>query len=113
MEDYLAQMYKVHGQFGLVGILFAFASAHQDVIFDVAKGFPEFFLFGPASTGKDQLFSCIKRMFGFNENDLTPIGAEISTNKGTVLGFAENMLLAATTHYELNQRNADNLLDDF
>lgn len=30
-----------------------------------------------------------------------------------VLMNAENMLLAASTHYEINQRKADNLLDDF
>ena len=89
IEDYLGQMYKVHRDFAIVGILFAFASAHQDVIFDVAKGFPEFFLYGPASTGKDQLFSCIKRMYGLTETDLVSLENGQSTGKGKIRTFAE------------------------
>lgn len=54
IEDYLSQVYKVHREFGLVGILFAFASAHQDIIFNVAKGFPEIFsLWWKLQQGKD------------------------------------------------------------
>ena len=89
IEDYLAQIYKVHKEFAIPGILFAFATAHQDVIFDVAKGFPEFFLYGPASTGKDQLFSCIKRMYGMTETDLISLENGLSTGKGKIRTFAE------------------------
>lgn len=89
IEDYLSQMYKVHREFAIPGILFAFATAHQDIIFDVAKGFPEFFLYGPASTGKDQLFSCIKRMFGLTETDLISLENGQSTGKGKIRSFAE------------------------
>jgi DNA primase len=89
IEDFLAQVYKVHKEFAIPGILFAFATAHQDVIFEAAKGFPIFFLFGPASTGKDQLFSCIKRMYGLTETDLISLENGLSTGKGKIRTFAE------------------------
>lgn len=107
IEDFLAQMYKVHGDFGLVGILFAFASAHQDVIFNVAKGFPEFFLYGPASTGKDQIFSCIKRMFGLTETDLISLENGQSTPKSRLRTFAEtsNMVVHLSEWTNSNKEN--------
>lgn len=107
IEDYLAQVYKVHREFGLVGILFAFASAHQDVIFNVAKGFPEFFLYGPASTGKDQLFSCIKRMFGLTETDLISLENGQSTGKSKLRTFAEtsNMVVHLSEWTNSNKEN--------
>lgn len=89
IEDYLSQVYKVHREFAIPGILFAFATAHQDLIFEIAKGFPEFFLYGPASSGKDQLFSCIKRMFGLTETDSISLQNAQSTGKGKIRVFAE------------------------
>lgn len=38
---------------------------------------------------------------------------ELLETYANVLMNAENMLLVASTHYEINQREADNLLDDF
>lgn len=107
MEDYLSQMYKVHREFAIPGILFAFATAHQDIIFDVAKGFPEFFLYGPASTGKDQLFSCIKRMFGFTETDLISLENGQSTGKAKLRSFAEfsNMVVHLSEYTNDNRDN--------
>ena len=107
IEDYLSQVYKVHREFGLVGILFAFASAHQDIIFNVAKGFPEFFLYGPASTGKDQLFSCIKRMFGLTETDLISLENGQSTGKSKLRTFAEtsNMVVHLSEWTNSNREN--------
>lgn len=89
IEDYLSQVYKVHREFAIPGILFAFATAHQDLIFEISKGFPEFFLYGPASSGKDQLFSCIKRMFGLTETDSISLQNAQSTGKGKIRVFAE------------------------
>ena len=107
MEDYLSQIYKVHREFAIPGILFAFASAHQDIIFNVAKGFPEFFLYGPASTGKDQLFSCIKRMYGLTETDLISLENGQSTGKSKLRTFAEtsNMVVHLSEWTNSNREN--------
>ncbi len=89
MADYLSQIHIVHREFGIVGMLFAFASAHQDLITQTSTGFPIFFLCGPPSTGKDQLFSCIKRMFGLTETDFINLENEQSTGKAQIRSFAE------------------------
>lgn len=89
MEEYLAQMLKVHREYAIIGMLFAFASAHQDLIIRYTTGFPILFLYGPPSTGKDQLFSCIKRMFGLNESDFVNLENKQSTGKAKIRIFAE------------------------
>lgn len=106
MDRYLEQMRKVHGNFGIIGMLFAFAAAHQDLIVDVAKGFPIFFLYGPPSTGKDELFGCIKKMFGIAKTDFINLENNQTTGKARLRVFAElsNMVVHlseyANTHSE-------------
>ncbi|SDE68710.1 DNA primase [Riemerella columbipharyngis] len=89
MVDYLGQMRKVHRDYGIIGMLFAFASAHQDIIVDVAKGFPLMFLYGPPSTGKDELYGCIKKMFGIAKTDFINLENKQSTGKAKLRSFGE------------------------
>ncbi|MHA3046531.1 DNA primase [Riemerella anatipestifer] len=95
MVDYLAQMVKVHRDYGVIGMLFAFASAHQDIIVSVAKGFPIMFLYGPPSTGKDELYGCLKKMFGIAKTDFINLENKQSTGKAKLRAFGEfsNMLV--------------------
>ncbi|WP_018676097.1 DNA primase [Riemerella columbina] len=89
MVDYLAQLKKVHRDYGIIGMLFAFASAHQDIIVDAAKGFPLMFLYGPPSTGKDELYGCIKKMFGIAKTDFINLENKQSTGKAKLRSFGE------------------------
>lgn len=94
-SQYLEQMVKVHREYGILGMLFAFAAAHQDLIVDVAKGFPLFFLYGPPSTGKDELYACMKKMFGIIKTDFINLENKQSTGKAKLRSFGEfsNMLV--------------------
>lgn len=95
LSQYLEQMRKVHRNYGILGMLFAFAAAHQDLIVEVAKGFPLFFLYGPPSTGKDELYACLKKMFGIIKTDFINLENKQSTGKAKLRSFGEfsNMLV--------------------
>ena len=107
MEEYLGQLLKVHGDFALVGMLFAFASAHQDIVVDVAQSFPIYFLYGPPSTGKDQLFACLKSMFGISTSDVINLENNQSTGKAKIRKFAEfaNMMVHLSEFTNANKEN--------
>ncbi|WP_372472609.1 DNA primase [Capnocytophaga sp. ARDL2] len=109
--DYLAQMHKVHREYAVVGMLFAFASAHQDLIVDVAKGFPLLFLYGPPSTGKDELYGCIKKMFGIGKNDSINIESKQSTGKGMLRSFGEfSNMVVHLSEYINGDKEIDGML---
>lgn len=95
IDQYLSQMLMVHREFALIGMLFAFASVHQDVILESSQGFPIFFLYGPPSTGKDQLFAAMKAMYGIAATDSINLENNQSTGKAKIRKFAElsNMLV--------------------
>lgn len=105
MHQYLAQMLTVHREYAIIGMLFAFAAAHQDLIIQYTTGFPVLFLYGPPSTGKDQLFSCIKRMFGLSETDFISLENRQSTGKAKIRVFAElaNMVVHLSEFTNGNQ----------
>jgi hypothetical protein len=105
IDQYLAQMLKVHREFALIGMLFAFASVHQDVILESSQGFPIFFLYGPPSTGKDQLFAAIKSMFGISATDSINLENNQSTGKSKIRKFAElaNMVVHLSEYTNHNK----------
>ena len=111
MEEYLDQMKKVHREFAVVGMLFAFASVHQDIIVDIAKGFPLMFLYGPPSTGKDELYSCIKKMFGIAKTDFINLENKQSTGKAKLRSFAEfSNMVVHLSEYTNGDKEIDGML---
>ncbi|MDR2205777.1 MAG: DNA primase [Flavobacteriaceae bacterium] len=111
LEEYLDMIMKVHGDFGIIGILFAFACAHQDIVVDVAKGFPIYFLFGPPSTGKDELFGCIKKMFGISKTDFINLENKQSTGKAKLRSFGEfSNMVVHLSEYTNGDKEIDGML---
>jgi len=87
-QNYTSQVLKVHREHGMMGILFAVASMFQDIVVSELSFFPMLFLFGPASSGKDQLADVTQSFFG---NPQTAINLEggVSTIKAQVREFAQ------------------------
>lgn len=111
MDKYLDQMKKVHREFAVVGMLFAFAAAHQDLIVDIAKGFPIYFLYGPPSTGKDELYGCIKKMFGIAKTDFINLENKQSTGKAKLRSFAEfSNMVVHLSEYVNGDKEIDGML---
>lgn len=107
MEEYLAQFVKVHREFGMIGILFSFAAVHVDLIYETVGSFPIFFLYGPPSTGKDQVFAAMKAMFGISAADSINLENNQSTGKAKIRKFAElaNMLVHLSEYTNHNKEN--------
>lgn len=111
MSEYLDKMKKVHREFGIIGMLFAFASAHQDIIVNVAKGFPIYFLYGPPSTGKDELYGCIKKMFGIAKTDFINLENKQSTGKAKLRSFGEfSNMVVHLSEYTNGDKEIDGML---
>lgn len=111
LEEYLDQMKKVHGKFGVLGMLFAFAAAHQDLIIETAKGFPEYFLYGPPSTGKDELYGIIKGFFGIDKKNFINLENRQSTGKARLRLFAEySNCVVHLSEYANGDKETDGML---
>ncbi|HLS11750.1 MAG TPA: DNA primase [Flavobacteriaceae bacterium] len=65
--NFTSMMYKVHREHAITGILFSIASAFQDVVEGVLDSFPMIFLYGPPSSGKDQLGNACQTFFGVRQ----------------------------------------------
>lgn len=88
-QTYVEKMVKVHRQHAYSGILFTIASMFQDVVIEATKGnFPLLFLYGPPSSGKDQLLMCCQSFFGVPQEALNLEGGA-STVKSKVREFAQ------------------------
>ncbi|MGI0106706.1 DNA primase [Salinimicrobium sp. WS361] len=87
-ENYTSQVLKVHRKHGMTGILFAVASMFQDIVVSELNFFPMLFLFGPASSGKDQLADVCQSFFGFPQTAINLEGG-VSTIKAQVREFAQ------------------------
>lgn len=111
ITEYLDKMKKVHREFGILGMLFAFASAHQDIIVNTAKGFPIFFLYGPPSTGKDELYGCIKKMFGIAKTDFINLENKQSTGKAKLRAFGEfSNMVVHLSEYTNGDKEIDGMM---
>ncbi len=87
-QNYTSQVLKVHRQHGMMGILFSVASMFQDIVVSELNFFPMLFLFGPASSGKDQLADVCQSFFGFPQTAINLEGG-VSTIKAQVREFAQ------------------------
>lgn len=111
MEEFLGMVKKVHREFGVLGILFSFASAHQDLIVNIAKGFPLFFLYGPPSTGKDELYGVMKKMFGIAKTDFMNLENRQSTGKAKLRSFGEfSNMLVHLSEYTNGDKDIDGMM---
>jgi len=78
----------VHRKHGMMGLLFSVASIFQDVVVREIKGFPILFLYGPASSGKDQLANACQSFFGEPQSAINLEG-DVSTAKANIREFAQ------------------------
>lgn len=88
LYEVLQQMRRVHSTHGLMGGLFAIASVFQDIAVKHLNCFPILFLYGPPSTGKDQLADGIQSFLGIPQTAINLEGGT-STAKAQIREFAQ------------------------
>jgi len=88
LGEYLAQLRKVHRDHAITGILFLFAAAFHDIVKSEISAFPLLFLFGPGSSGKDQLSQCLRSFFGDIQSVIS-LSSKKSTGKAQIREFAQ------------------------
>lgn len=105
---YAEKMMQVHREHAMTGLLFTVASCFLDIIEDKLGNFPLLFLYGPASTGKDQLIDCCQSFYGDPQSPIH-IGNKVSTAKAQVRKFAQfrNMIVHLSEY-----RPGDQMLDE-
>jgi len=109
-QNYTSQVLKVHRNHGMMGILFSVASIFQDIVVSELNMFPMLFLFGPASSGKDQLADVCQSFFG---NPQTAINLEggVSTIKAQVREFAQfSNTISQLSEYKNGDAKLDGVL---
>lgn len=88
MENYLYKMMQVHQEHSITAILFTISSIFQDIIVNHIGNFPILFLYGPGSSGKDQLAESCQSFFGVPQTAINLEGGA-STLKGQIRKFAQ------------------------
>lgn len=109
-QNLCIQIEKVHRTHGILGILFSVASIFQDVVVSNINSFPMLFLYGPASSGKDQLADVCQNFFG---NPQTAINLEggISTAKAQIREFAQiSNMISQLSEYKNGDPKLDGML---
>lgn len=86
--DLAKRTFDVHGNHGLMGVLFAVSSIFQDIIVKELSSFPLLFLYGPPSSGKDQLSEVIQGFMGLPQTAINLEGSA-STTKAQIREFAQ------------------------
>lgn len=84
----LSQGKKVHGERFYHAILFSIAGAFRDVIHGQLSFFPILFMYGQASTGKDNLVEFIQSLFGEPQEALVMTGRD-NTAKAKIRELAQ------------------------
>ncbi|MEM9259820.1 MAG: toprim domain-containing protein, partial [Bacteroidota bacterium] len=69
-SHYTSSMIEVHRAHGMTGLLFTLATCFLDIVEDKLSNFPLLFLYGPASSGKDQLIECCQSFFGLPQSPI-------------------------------------------
>lgn len=87
-DFYLTKVIEVHRDHAISAILFAIASVFQDIVVDKLDKFPILFLYGPGSTGKDELAAIIQGFVGVPQTAINLEG-NVSTIKAQVREFAQ------------------------
>lgn len=109
-QNYTSQMIKVHREHALMGILFTISSMFQDIVVSELGFFPMLFLYGPASSGKDQLGDCCQSFFGVPQTAINLEGG-VSTIKAQVREFAQfSNLISHLSEYKNGDAQLDGVL---
>lgn len=112
-SEYVGKMIEVHRSHAISGILFTIASTFLDIIEDKLGNFPLLFLYGPASSGKDQLIDCCQSFYGEPQTPIH-IGNKVSTNKAQVRKFAQfRNMIVHLSEYRPGDQQIDELLKGF
>lgn len=87
-DVFLMKVIEVHRDHAISAILFAIASIFQDIVVDKLDKFPILFLYGPGSTGKDELAAIVQGFVGVPQTAINLEG-NVSTIKAQVREFAQ------------------------
>ena len=86
--EYFRQMYKVHRSHAITAILFSIGAFYQDIIVAGTGFYPLLFLYGPASTGKDNLCEAVQSLMGIPQTAIQLEGGA-STIKAQIREFSQ------------------------
>lgn len=86
--EYFRQMYKVHRSHAITAILFGIGAFYQDIIVSGTGFYPLLFLYGPASTGKDNLCEAVQSLMGIPQTAIQLEGGA-STIKAQIREFSQ------------------------
>jgi DNA primase len=108
--QYLTQVYKVHREHSITGILFGITSIFQDIVTANLNFFPILFYFGPASTGKDNLCAAIQSLMGLPQTAIQLEGGA-STIKAQIREFSQfNNGISQLAEYKRGDPKLDGLI---
>ncbi|MFL9835014.1 DNA primase [Chryseobacterium terrae] len=108
--NYFHQVYKVHREHAITGLLFGVASLFQDIIVNATGFFPILFYFGPASTGKDNLGEAIQSLLGVPQTAIQLEGGA-STIKAQIREFSQfNNGISQLSEYKRGNPQLDGVL---
>lgn len=85
---FASKVLKVHRDHAISGLLFGVASIFQDIVVAKTAKFPILFLYGPGSTGKDELAEIVQSFVGIPQTAINLEG-NVSTIKAQVREFAQ------------------------
>lgn len=86
--EYFRQMYKVYRSHAITAILFGIGAFYQDIIVAGTGFYPLLFLYGPASTGKDNLCEAVQSLMGIPQTAIQLEGGA-STIKAQIREFSQ------------------------
>lgn len=107
---YTSKMMEVHREHAISGILFSVAALFQDIVVKELGNFPIYYLYGPPSTGKDQLAECMQSFFGVPQTAINLEGGA-STLKAKIREFAQfSNSIGHLSEYKRGDANTDGTL---
>lgn len=113
MEMYFQMMLEVHKDYAVSAILFTISSLFQDIIVNEIGNFPILFLYGPGSSGKDQLAECCQSFFGIPQSAINLEGGA-STLKGQIRKFAQfTNIICHLSEYKRGDSKLDGTIKGF
>lgn len=108
--NYFHQVYQVHREHAITGILFGISSIFQDIVVNNTGFFPILFYFGPASTGKDNLCEAIQSLLGIPQTAIQLEGGA-STIKAQIREFSQfNNGISQLSEYKRGNPQLDGVL---
>lgn len=108
--SYASKMMLVHREHAITALLFTVASMFQDIVVNQLGNFPMVFLYGPPSTGKDQLIECCQSFYGLPQTAINLEGGA-STAKAQLRELAQFCnLITHLSEYKRGDAKLDGML---